>query len=146
MWTCQVIVKLQMSDTDKSSGSFVEKNSKLKLFCHLLLPRSGMSCKVANLPEQVDPHGKPVLAQKTFRTLQYSSIVYNVKFYCHSFSQPNGCEKTLFTIAPTLKCICVCVCRQHSRMRKGQPLEGTMRGCQGEERGEARLMKYECVY
>lgn len=80
-------------------------------------------------------------------------VLFTVKFTHRRLSEcmPNYNEKRLPTIVLTAQCVSVWVqVTQEDEVRSQwiteQPLEETIRGRQGEERGEARLMKYECVY
>lgn len=80
-------------------------------------------------------------------------VLYAVKFshHTHSKCRANNHDKTLATIVLTVECVCVWVqVTQEDEVRSQwiteQPLKETIRGRQREERGEARLMKYECVY
>lgn len=79
--------------------------------------------------------------------------LYIVKFThrTHSKCELNNHDKRLPTVVLTAECVCVWVqVTQEDEVRSQwiteQPLKETIRGCQGEERGEARLIKNECVY
>ena len=74
-------------------------------------------------------------------------VLYTVKFshHTHGKSVKNSSEKTLTTMVHKAKWEWVFVAQQHkvrSQWITEQLLEDTIRGHQGDERGEARPMKY----